>query len=735
MNGPAYPPPASLPAQQVAYDPPIEKDGGFLSGVTDFEKYFDIARNNKVAIIAVLAVALALGLIATMLATPLYRSTTRIEISQEEQNVTNVEGVRDDRLRADRAFLPTQYELLESQSLASRVARELDLANDEAFLNAYQIQPVSGANLEPAITGVLLENIEIAPIINSTLVDISFSSPSPEVSAMVANGWADAFVTENLDRRFGATRDARDFLEERLQQYRDRLEVAERALIAYATEQGLVAVEMPREDGDSAGTASQTLVASELAAFSGALQEATAQRIAAEAALASRSGSNSASDADYGTGTAAQLRARRAELQVELANLRSQFSPSYPPVQALQAQIAELERVINQEQSSSQDRLRANYREALAREQRLQSQVNQVQSNYTDQRQDSVEYNILQREVETNREIYAGLLQRYREIGVVGVGESNINVVDAAQVPGAPYTPSLIRNLLISLVAGLVFVILGLYAYDFLNQTLRDPRQVRDRLGLNLLANIPRIPEGDIVEELQQSYSELYEAYFSLTSSIAFAAGGNVPRSLMITSSQPGEGKSLTAVAIAYLLARQGKKVLLVDVDLRKSGVGKYLSIDTPMGMSQYLLGNDDWQSLVIQSTPLEDFDVIPAGRKPLSAAELLSSGRFQRLLDEAAPLYDHVILDAPPVLGLADAPMIAPALDGVLLVIEANGGKWRHLESAVSRLRQANAELLGAAVTKLDERNAMYGYGSGYGYGYGYGGERKAESETVAPA
>ena len=175
------------------------------------------------------------------------------------------------------------------------------------------------------------DNLTIAPITNSALVDIRFSSPSPEVSAMIANAWAEAYIAEDLDRRFGATRDARDLLEERLQQTRERLEAAERAVIAYASAQGLVTVATQDEDGNSAGTASQTLVASELAGFNEALQQATAERIAAEAALASRSGATSASEEDYGSGAAASLRSRRAELRVELAELRSRFAENYPP--------------------------------------------------------------------------------------------------------------------------------------------------------------------------------------------------------------------------------------------------------------------------------------------------------------------------------------------------------------------------------------------------------------------
>ena len=552
---------------------------------------------------------------------------------------------------------------------------------------------------------------------------------------MIANAWAEAYIAEDLDRRFGATRDARDLLEERLQQTRERLEAAERAVIAYASAQGLVTVATQDEDGNSAGTASQTLVASELAGFNEALQQATAERIAAEAALASRSGATSASEEDYGSGAAASLRSRRAELRVELAELRSRFAENYPPVQALEAQIAELDRVISQEQSTSRDRLRANYNEAIARENRLRSRVGELRDSFLSQREDSVEYNILQREVDTSREIYAGLLQRYREIGVVGVGESNVLIVDPARAPSTPSSPSLLQNMALALIAGILLAAASLYAREFFNRTLRDPQMVKERLGLNLLGTIPRSDQDKIVDDLMHSYTELYESYFSLSSSLAFAAGGTAPRSIMVTSSQPGEGKSLTALAIAYMLSLQGKKVMLLDADLRKSGLGKYVDSGDTTGVTQYLMGNEDWRSMIKQPHPLGGFDMIIAGRKPQSAAELLANGRFHRLLDDAEANYDHVVVDGPPVLGLADAPMISSSMDGILLVIEANRSNWRTIQSAILRLQQSNGEILGAAVTKLDERNSMYGYGTSYGYGFEYGTNEKAERQEDAVA
>lgn len=708
-------------------------DNDQIIGLHQFEKYFDIVRANKFIAAGVLALALAIGLAATLLATPQYRATARVEISQAEQNVTNVEGLQNEAVMTDRAYLPTQYELLESYSLAARVVRELDLANNEEFVAAFDFEPDPFISTERAIIEILFDNIEIEPIINSLLVDINFSSPSPRLSATIANAWAQGYIEENLERRFGATLEARDFLAERLEQTRERLEDAERELIAYASAEDLLTVGVETNNNGGTEIAAQTLVANNLAQFNQLLSAASADRIAAEAALAARDGATAAAVADYGSATITNLRTSKAELQTQLAELLSRFGEGYPPVQAARAELAEIEAAISGEENEALARLQANYREARAREERLRNRVSELRGEFMAQRQDSVQYNILQREVDTNRELYAGLLQRFREIGVVGVGESNILIVDEAIIPNEPYAPSLILNLLIAFVVGLVVIGAGVFLYDVTNQSLRDPRQVKTRLKLPLLASIPRTSEDAIVDDLSHAFSELYESYFSLTSSIAFNAGGDVPASIMVTSSRPGEGKSLSAVAVAYLLARQNKRVLLVDCDLRNSGIGKYINSNAPVGLSQYLQGNDDWRSMVQGSDPLEGFGIISAGRRTHSVAELLSNGRLQHLLNEAEAEYDHVVLDGPPVLGLADAPMVASSIGGVVFVIEANEGKWRYIEGALSRLAEANAQVIGAAVTKLDSRNQLYGYGEGYGYGYGYGPSTKSDEPQGA--
>ena len=393
----------------------------------------------------------------------------------------------------------------------------------------------------------------------------------------------------------------------------------------------------------------------------------------------------------------------------------------YPAVRALSAQIAQLDSEIDREEARSGGSVRARYRQAAELEERLRNRVNELRDEFVGQRRDSVQYSILQREVDTNRALYSALLQRYREIGVAGVGENPMVLVDAAQVPESPIEPNLPRNMLLSLLIGAAIAGGIIFLREQLDQSFRDPADVSELLGVPLLGSIPLVSDGNVDDALASRHSELYEAYFNLFTNLGFLSEQGVPASIMMVSARPAEGKSLSSVALSYILAGRGKRVLLLDSDMRHSGVSKYLKIQPGLGLSNYLRGEDEWQTMVQTGAPFT-FDIIPAGRQPPNAAELLAGDRFSAFLETLSAYYDHIVIDGPPVLGLADAPLIASAAEGVVMIIEANNGKIRMIAQALDRLESGGGRIFGAVVTKLDQRNTSYGYGYGYGYGYSYG-------------
>lgn len=341
----------------------------------------------------------------------------------------------------------------------------------------------------------------------------------------------------------------------------------------------------------------------------------------------------------------------------------------------------------------------------------------------------SIQYNILKREVDTNRQLYDGLLQRYKEVGVAGdVRANNISIIDRAEVPGGRFKPSLFLNLAIGLLLGGVLGVLLAFLLEFLDDTLKTPEDIENKLKLPVLGVIPKLgPKDSVVAAAANPQSSFSEAYRSVRTALQFATDHGVPRTLLVTSSGPGEGKSTTALALARNLTQLGKRVLLVDADLRNPSLHKTLGMKVDVGLSNLLAGACSFTAAV-QPSGDEGLQVILAGPLPPNPAELLSGSKLVSLLTIGTERYDHVIIDGPPVLGLADAPILSNAIDGTLLVVNSAKTKISAAQSALKRLLTARARIVGCLLTKYDARTAGYGYGYGYRYEsyYAYGDKPK---------
>jgi capsular exopolysaccharide synthesis family protein len=703
-------------------------------GLPPAEQLFRIINNHKWAVLAIMAACLLAGLVTTLLTTPLYTASARIEISRRDVNVTNVEGVEEGDRSRDQEFYDTQYALLQARSLATRVARDLNLANDEEFFATFGVADNGAAQVQQApetalnngrasarvdaAVGILLRNVTISPIRGSSLVDVRFTSPDRELSARVANSWIEQFIAANLAKRFASTADARKILETQLEELRKRLEESEKRLVDYASANEIVTFGGAESPGGEA-TQRSTLVSADLQAMNQALADARADRIRAESAWRQSAGTREA----LNNPTINGLRQRRALVVADREKLLATFEPGYPAVQQLTSEIAALDKSIAQEEGRVRSVGRESYNEALQREQQLAAQVQGLKGQFAGQNQASIQYNIYQREVNTNRQIYDSLLQRYKEIGVAGVGTNNIAIVDRALEPKNPSSPNLLLYLAVSLLAGLGLAAAYVFLREQLNQSLRDPQDVKRLLGLPTLGVVPALEEEKLAEDLNDVKSVVSEAYFSIGTSLSFLTGHGTPRSMLFTSTMPNEGKSTSAVALARMLARTGKRVLLIDADLRNPSAHQFIGDGRAVGLSNYLAGENDVPSLV-QSTDFENLSLMAAGPIPPNPAELLTGPRLGELLRADGLPFDHYVVDGPPVLGLADSPLIASAVEGVIFTIQANAGRLRSIETAIQRLRDANANVFGAIVTKVDSRNSTYGYGYGYGYGdkYGYG-------------
>jgi succinoglycan biosynthesis transport protein ExoP len=572
------------------------------------------------------------------------------------------------------------------------------------------------------------ENLRVSPPQESQLINFDYVSESPQLAAQIANAYAEAFINVSLQRRYEASAYARNFLERQIAKTRADLERSERQLVAYAQAQGIINTETSAE-GQQAGDGS-SLQGQSLVALNQALAEATARRVAAEGAYRHARTGGPTSDV---TATSQALRQSRAALEAQYQEKRTLMKPDHPEMQSLRSRIEELDRQIARENATATsgrvNSLASEYRAALAAENALRARVAQLKSAVLDLRGRSIRYTILQREVDTNRALYDALLQRYKEIGVAGgIGTAPVSIVDRAEVPRSPFKPNLLLNLIVGLGLGLTCGILAAIALEFLNDTIKTRADVREKLGLACLGVIPkRSKKRDLLEELDDPSSATSEAYSTLATSLRFSTDHGVPKTLLISSAKAAEGKSSSALALAQIFARRGKSVLLIDADLRKPS---FRGSSDRQGLTK-LLTTEEPVAEHAAPTQFDNLWLLPCGPIPPNPADLLSTGRFRTIVRDAQTQFDLVVVDAPPVLGLADAALLASVANEVVLIVESGRTRTSAALEAITRLRAAGATILGATLTKSTEERSKYGYGYGYGYGkYGYG--QVGRTETV---
>lgn len=707
-------------------------------------QYWMVVRRWKWVILSIIVASLVLGVVVSLLMTPQYTATTRVEISREQKNVTKVEGLDSPQANRDVEFYQTQYSLLGARSLAERVERRLKLSSNPDFFKALGADVDGGVFFnrgdgpltreertarERLAVQLLLKHVEIAPIRNSSLVDVRFTSASPTLSAQIANAWVEQFVQSTIDRRFASTVDARRFLEGRLAELRVKLETSERDLVNYAQQKRIVALGATK-DAEGRTEVGRTLTSIDLEALNQSLAKAIADRLAAESRIGGRNAGQVSPEGVTGTSAVATLRQRRAEASAEYQRVLVQFEPGYPAARALAEQIRSLDASIAREEARILGSRSQEYTEALGREQSLRQQVDALKTRLGRQQSDSIQYNIYQRETDTNRQLYDALLQRYKEIGVTGIGANNIAIVDPATVPERPSAPSLPLNIALALLAGLGLAGLTTLALEQIDEGVRDPGEVTRSLQLPLLGSVPAIQNGDAYALINDTKSMLWEAYLSIHSNLAFSTDHGVPKAFMVTSTKPAEGKSTTTWALAKVLSRTGQRVVIVDADMRSPTLHHLIDAPNERGLSNYLAGDDNWGSL-LSDTDNRDLAVMVAGPRPPSAAELLSGDRMRQLVEELLTRFDQVVIDSPPILGLADAPLLSRSVEGVVFVIEAENVAVRGLRASLGRLRSVHAHVYGAVLTKLKEKQAGYGYGYDYGYGYGHGDAEEADRKA----
>lgn len=687
-----------------------------------------------------------IGAIYSFLATPLYTATVRIQIDREPLKIVEG-GVGAPMEMGGAEFQRTQQELLRSRSMSERVVAAGGLDQDANFLRAQPSLlgrlfgifsfrgPQSGEDTEAGestqagnrqrAVGRVFAGIKIAPVAGSRLVDISYTSTSPERAASIANAYANAYIAANLDRRFEASSYAKVFLEDQLKQLKLRLEDSEKGMLDFAERENMV------ETGDK-----QSIAETNLAAANAALGALISSRIQAEQAWKQVDQTPSISLQQLLNNKVIEgLRIQRNDLKRDYEQKLETFKPNYPEMVELSSKIAAVDKQIAIEVDTVRKSLKAAYENALEQEQQMGERIEQLRDQVLDLQKRSIRYGILKREVDSNRNLYNNLLQRYKEVDVAsGVGTNNVFIVDRAEPPGGPSHPQFLKIVLGACLGGLFAGIAGAFLIEVLDDRIRSPDDVEKAFGLPVLGLVPAsdFPSG-LMTDLANPRSPVAEAYRSLATSLQFSTQSGLPRSLVITSASPSEGKSSTALALARHLAVTGKTVLLVDADLRKPSLHDKLGHSNAVGVSNYLTGSCPIQD-VIQDTDIPNLWLIASGPIPPNAADLLGGAHIYSLISVGLEMFDIVIIDSPPMLGLADAQLLGAAASATIFVVGAGQARRGVIKGALNRLHMARAAPIGIVLTKFDSRATNYGYGYGYGTEYGYGDQAYSYGHPPAP-
>jgi polysaccharide biosynthesis transport protein len=708
-----------------SYDLPPEPESKF-----DFYKYLRIAVKYRWMIASVALTTVVLAIIATFLMTPIYRAAASVQIDRDRMNVANIQDVTpSDEAGNGIEYLQTQYELLGSRSLAERVATQLGLAQDPSFFTdggTFKIPLLgqligrkpdqSSTDLEATTRKTvdrLLRSLSVQPVRGSRIVKIAISHPDPELAQKIANGYAEAFIADNLDRRYDATSYARKFLEDRLQQLKIKLEDSERQAVKYAEQQGIINFDD-----------NKNLASSDLEEVNKKLGEVRAERIKAEQLWKQAQATSGLGLKEILESPAIQEnRKLRSELAAQYQQKLAVFKPAFPEMVQLRNQIRELDRAMQSEVQAIKSSIEASYLTARQQEEELTAQLTSTKSDVVDQRNRSIQYNILRREVDTNRQLYDGLLQRYKEIGVSGaVGTNNISIVDRPTRPLFPSSPNLPLNVIMALMAGILLGCLIALILDYVDDTFKSPEDVERDVGMPVIGVVPMPKEGSSVEqELFDQRSGMAEAIRSLRTGLQFATNDGLPKTLLVTSSKPSEGKTTTSIALARSLAEVGLNVLLIDGDLRNASIHKRLRCSNEMGLSNYLVGSKQPEQ-VVQSTSIEGLVLMASGPLPPNPAELLAGPRFASLLALSTGSFDVTLIDGPPVMGLADAPLLSSMAQATLIVVAANETRKSVVKVAAKRLQFARANIVGVLLNKFDASQTGYGYGYGEYEYHSYG-------------
>jgi capsular exopolysaccharide synthesis family protein len=702
----------------------------------DARRYWAMLHKRRGVVLTCLGVSVALSVLYNYTTRPVYRATTQILIDRDTPDVLpNKELV--ELVQGGMEYYQTQYQLLKGRSLAERAVERLKLQRHPELATGPMMNPwervrrffgrppsavldTSGLPLSPA-AGAFRSRIDVDPIPGSRLVNLHFRAYDPQVAADAVNMLAQLYIEQSLELRYTTSTEATGWLSERLKEQQAKVEAAEKALQEYREREGLVNQEER-----------QGLVEQKLEMLNGAVLDARTDRIAKESLYtqiaAQGPGQIESFPLVLGSEPVQALKAELALLQKEEAKLSDTLGDRHPDMVRIRQQIRSTEEKIRAEMRNVARAAESEYRTAFAKEARLAATLEAVKKEAQETNRKSIEYGVLKREVETNRQLYQDLLTKTKQTGLeTELKTTNIRVVEKAERPSGPISPNKMRNYQMAVILGLLVGIGLALGFEHLDNTFKTPEDVKQHLQVPFLGMVPDVgvktasgavrgPNASQV--LKNPGSAVADAYRVLRTNLIFTSAETTGRVILVTSASPGEGKTTTLANLATALAQNGAKVLAVDGDLRRPTLNHHFGLQKTPGLSDLIVGKAA-ASQAIQSTRVNGLQLLPCGYQPPNPAELLGSPMMKQILDAIRAHYDWVLIDAPPLLAMADAAVLCSLVEGVVLVLAAEVATKPAVMRAIDQIHSVGGKVTGVVLNRVNlERNSYY-YSQYYGEYY----------------
>lgn len=692
-----------------------------------------ILRKRKLPVIIIVVIALAVGLYKSLTQPRIYESSSKIEVRSGESQQFKVDPAQ--ALSGDSTSnkMAAEVVILQSDSLLLTVAKEMNLCNNPDFLGVKGPIPfrlIDDLTVREKTLQRMHTQLQIALVPKTDIIRLGYSSLNAKLSADIVNRLVADYIQRSYETRYLSTQRVSQWLSGQLDDLKRQVESSQEKMLDLQRKLGMLGFDPTKNQNTTT-----------LEDMSLALAQARIARILAESRYREMTTMDpnaieDSIDASRSTTPPAltALRTQISTTKAALADLEANLGPNHPQVKAQKAQL----QALLKEQDSEQNRLLAqakeNYVIAKASEDRIAGSLDQQKADAYKMRDDLVEYTLRQREFESNRTLYEGLLQRLRTAGVeAGLESLEIDIVDPAVPAAAPTLKRKTTIVLTALIVGLMGGVIVAFLLESLDTGLNDITDIEGVLQLPSLAIVPKVkqnpaevtPQMSIAQKnltvLTSPKSQFAEALRSLRTSLLLSTTGKPPKFILFTSSTPSEGKTTISTNTSCILAQGGTRVLLIDADMRRPNVHPKFGLNSKIGLSTLLTGGSTFEETIQQITELRSLDIIASGPVPPFPSELLSSQAMRTMLENAAPLYDYIVIDSPPVLSVTDGVILAREADAVVLVVRHGKSNKHVIRRARDLLIRAGAPITGIVLNAVDVTSVEYqGYYGQSAYHYG---------------